>query len=90
MSLPHATAPRLERLQKTGARRGRRRPARPRPPAFVLDRAQFFRSYLFGFLFWIGLGVGCLGLAMLHHLTGGAWGLVHPAHPRGGGADAAR
>jgi hypothetical protein len=43
---------------------------------FALDRGQFFRSYLFGFLFWVGIGVGSLGLAMLNHLTGGLWGLV--------------
>jgi hypothetical protein len=43
---------------------------------FALDRAQFFRSYLLGWLFWIGVAVGCLGLAMLNHLTGGLWGLV--------------
>jgi hypothetical protein len=43
---------------------------------FVADRAQFFRSYLFGWLFWVGIAVGCLGLAMLSHLTGGLWGLV--------------
>jgi hypothetical protein len=42
----------------------------------ALDRAQFFRSYLFGWLFWVGIGVGSLGLAMLNHLTGGLWGLV--------------
>jgi hypothetical protein len=42
----------------------------------AIDRAQFFRSYLLGFLFWVGIGVGCLGLAMLNHLTGGLWGLV--------------
>jgi hypothetical protein len=43
---------------------------------FATDRGQFFRSYLLGWLFWIGIGVGCLGLAMLNHLTGGLWGLV--------------
>lgn len=41
-----------------------------------LDREQFFRSYLFGWLFWLGVAVGCLGLAMLNQLTGGLWGLV--------------
>jgi hypothetical protein len=43
---------------------------------FFLDRDQFFRSYLFGWLFWLGVAVGCLGLAMLNQLTGGLWGLV--------------
>jgi hypothetical protein len=43
---------------------------------FALDRAQFFRSYLLGWVFWVGIAVGCLGLAMLNHLTGGLWGLV--------------
>jgi hypothetical protein len=37
--------------------------------------AQFFRSYLFAFLFWTGVALGCLAVAMLHHVTGGAWGL---------------
>lgn len=37
---------------------------------------QFFRSYLVGFIFWLGVTMGCLGLLMLQHLTGGAWGLV--------------
>jgi hypothetical protein len=37
---------------------------------------QFFRSYLFAFLFWVGLTVGCLSVSMIHHLTGGFWGLV--------------
>jgi hypothetical protein len=41
-----------------------------------LNRPQFFRSYLVGFTFWIGITVGSLALLMLQHLTGGAWGLV--------------
>src|SRR5438552_10480265 len=40
------------------------------------SRRQFFFSYLFGYLFWLGLALGCLGVAMLHHLTGGRWGFV--------------
>ncbi len=35
---------------------------------------QFMRSYLLGFLFWLGLGLGSLAVALLHRLTGGAWG----------------
>ena len=42
----------------------------------ILNRPQFFRSYLVGFLFWAGITVGCLALLMLQHLTGGHWGLV--------------
>jgi hypothetical protein len=34
----------------------------------------FFRGYLFGYVFFTGLALGCLAVAMLHHLTGGAWG----------------
>src|SRR4051812_47407414 len=42
----------------------------------AFNRKQFFISYLFGYLFWLGLALGCLGVAMLHHLTGGRWGFV--------------
>jgi hypothetical protein len=38
--------------------------------------AQFFRSYLVGYLFALGVTLGCLGLLMLQHLTGGHWGVV--------------
>jgi hypothetical protein len=37
---------------------------------------QFFRSYLFAFLFWVGVGVGCLSILMIHHQSGGMWGLA--------------
>jgi hypothetical protein len=37
---------------------------------------QFFISYLFAYLFWLGLSLGCLCVAMIHHLTGGRWGDV--------------
>jgi len=37
---------------------------------------QFFRAYLIGFVFWIGITLGCLGLLMLQYLTSGAWGTV--------------
>lgn len=38
------------------------------------DPTQFFRSYLFAFVFWIGLPLGCSAILMLHHLVGGTWG----------------
>ncbi len=37
---------------------------------------QFFRSYLTGYLLALGIALGCLGLLMLQHLTGGNWGIV--------------
>jgi hypothetical protein len=36
----------------------------------------FFRAWLIGFLFCLGLAVGSLALLMLQHLSGGQWGLV--------------
>jgi hypothetical protein len=38
------------------------------------NRRQFFASYLFGYLFWLGLALGCFTVTMIHHLTGGRWG----------------
>lgn len=39
-------------------------------------REQFFQSYLFAFLFWIGLPLGGLAVLMLQYLTGGKWGFL--------------
>ena len=45
--------------------------------AFFPDmREQALRSWLLGFIFWGGIGIGCLGVLMLQYLTGGAWGVV--------------
>ncbi|MCE7984382.1 MAG: hypothetical protein DYG89_24680 [Caldilinea sp. CFX5] len=41
-----------------------------------VDPAQFFRSYLFAYLFWLSMALGCLAIVMMHYLTGGDWGLV--------------
>jgi hypothetical protein len=35
-----------------------------------------YRSWLFGFLFWTGIALGCLSITLIHDLTGGLWGLV--------------
>jgi hypothetical protein len=35
----------------------------------------FFRGYLFAYVFFAGLTLGCLAIVMLQHLTGGAWGI---------------
>jgi len=41
-----------------------------------ISPSQFFRSYLWAFLFWFGIALGCLPLLMLYHLVGGAWGFT--------------
>src|SRR5207253_1728808 len=41
-----------------------------------LDAGQFFRAYLVAWLFVLGLSLGSLVLVMVHHLTGGVWGLA--------------
>lgn len=39
-------------------------------------REQALRSWLLGFTFWGGIGIGSLGILLLQYLTGGAWGVV--------------
>jgi hypothetical protein len=39
-------------------------------------REQALRSWLLGFVFWGGIGIGSLGVLILQYLTGGAWGVV--------------
>jgi hypothetical protein len=38
--------------------------------------AEFFHSYLFGYLFWVGLTLGSMAVVMVQYLTGGAWGVI--------------
>jgi hypothetical protein len=50
---------------------------RPAGEALVLGLSpQFYRSWLIGFLFCLGLTIGSLALVMLQHLSGGQWGMV--------------
>jgi hypothetical protein len=37
---------------------------------------QLLRSYLVAYLFWVGGALGCLAILMIHHVTGGAWGVA--------------
>lgn len=71
----HPAPPQLDRLQRGGAVA-----AAVGIPVLLIglfvDRTQFFRSYLLAYLFWIGISVGCLCIAMIHYLSGGAWGVV--------------
>lgn len=41
-----------------------------------MNPAHFLRAYLIAFVFWVGVALGCFGLAMLHQLSGGGWGLM--------------
>lgn len=41
-----------------------------------LSRDQFFRSYLWAYIFFVGISAGCLAWLMCQHHSGGAWGVV--------------
>lgn len=43
---------------------------------FFLDREEFFRSYLLGYVMWVSVAVGCVPLLMMHYLTSGPWGFA--------------
>ena len=36
----------------------------------------FYTAYLSGFMFWLGLSLGCMAILMLYHMVGGALGTV--------------
>jgi len=42
---------------------------------FVVDRDHFFRSWLIAYLLFLGIALGSMGLLMIQHLSGGAWGI---------------
>jgi hypothetical protein len=44
--------------------------------ALTGDATQFYQSYLIGYMFCLGITLGCLALGMVHQLSGGAWGVV--------------
>jgi len=44
--------------------------------ALLVDRQQFLRSYLFAYLYWTGMALGCLAILLLHHVVGGKWGML--------------
>ncbi len=37
---------------------------------------EFYRAYLLGFMFWLGVALGSMAIVMIRHLTGGGWGTV--------------
>ncbi|MBI2186794.1 MAG: hypothetical protein HYU37_06665 [Acidobacteria bacterium] len=42
---------------------------------FVVDRDHFFRAWLMAYLLFLGIALGSMGLLMIQHLSGGAWGV---------------
>ena len=42
----------------------------------VHNATHFWQSYLFAFIFWAGLALGCLGIFFLHNVVGGNWGVA--------------
>ncbi|MGR6034336.1 MAG: hypothetical protein ACU4EQ_05560 [Candidatus Nitrosoglobus sp.] len=40
------------------------------------NRQDFFISYLFSYLFWLGISLGGMVIVMIYYLTGGNWGKV--------------
>jgi hypothetical protein len=43
---------------------------------FFVNHEQFFRSWLYAWLFFLGIALGSLGMVMLQHLVVGEWGLL--------------
>ncbi len=42
----------------------------------LFDPAQFFFSYLVGWILWFSVALGSLAVLMIYHLAGGMWGYV--------------
>jgi len=40
------------------------------------DPFHFWQSYLFAYIFWSGLALGCLGILIMHNVVGGNWGVA--------------
>ncbi len=43
---------------------------------WIVEPLEFYRSFLLGYMWCIGLTLGCMAILMVYHLTGGAWGTV--------------
>jgi len=43
---------------------------------FFANRAEFFQSYLFAFIYWGGFAIGGLGVLLMNHVVGGRWGVT--------------
>ncbi len=52
---------------------------------FLINREEFFRSYLPSYIFWFEIAAGSLGVLMMQYTTGGEWGVLI-RRPLGAGA----
>jgi hypothetical protein len=43
---------------------------------WYLSPDYFFRGYLVGWVYWLGISLGCMAISMVGHLTGGDWAVV--------------
>lgn len=43
---------------------------------WIAEADEFYRAFLLGYMWCIGLTLGCLAVLMLYHLTGGKWGTL--------------
>lgn len=75
MSLTEAMRPHLDRLQSRALIAGVAGTAACLA-GLAVNAEQFYRSYLMGFIFWMGVVAGSVGLLMLHHMVGGNWGVA--------------
>ncbi len=43
---------------------------------YAADAKTFHQAFLMAFVFWVNMSLGCLAVVILHHMTGGGWGLM--------------
>lgn len=67
--------PQLEKLQRTALMVGAAG-LLACAVGWAMAPAQFYKSYLVGFAFWIGLALGSFAVLLLHHIFGAGWGFV--------------
>ncbi len=41
---------------------------------YLTDSKAALQTYLIGYVFWVGIPLGCVPVILLHHLVGGKWG----------------
>lgn len=75
-ALPRTQVPQLGRLQMFGLIAAVVGLALLGAGWFIAGPETFVHSYIFAFYFTMAFPLGCLGLLMVQHLTGGAWGVT--------------